>query len=250
MARGAQKKSAAGPNPKSASMTKKDLENQVNDMQKQLDKCKQIIAVTELEAQREREEAIQRDNEWQQRLEAAEAQVVEAINSANIARAAAIGAPNAQLIEKPKGTISLPDIMEEKANIMNDEYKLILRLLHSVAGLLEVKRSRKDQDKDAETAVKTLMLKHFPVLKRFQNEWPLDEFIQQYLRSQRAHLRRLGLLPKPRPRRYKSTPEERKAQAKRANAIGLEKKRARILRSQAEAVQERARDENIDPNLQ
>ncbi|KAI0083041.1 hypothetical protein BDY19DRAFT_910892 [Irpex rosettiformis] len=80
-----------------------------------------------------------------------------------IARAATFCPASPQLIEKPlrrKGESpppSLPDILEKTANIMYDEYQLMLRVLHSVSGLLEVTRLKKDQEKETEDAVKELI---------------------------------------------------------------------------------------------
>ena len=92
------------------------------------------------------------------------------------------------------------------------------------------------------------MTKHFPILKRFRNEWPLDNLIQQYLRSQRVYQQSLGILPPPKPRNYKSSHAERQEQAKRAQSVGLAKQQARKARAREQRAQEHG-IENIDPAL-
>ncbi len=130
----------------------------------------------EEEIERQREEAAQREAELRQRFEEATAKALEAAQSANAARAAAGGDLNVPLINKPKGNVSIPDVMETTVNVMYDEYQLMLvstmlsrirlvhyllirvkRLLHSVAGFLDVDRYKKDQDKETENAVKAVV---------------------------------------------------------------------------------------------
>lgn len=95
------------------------------------------------------------------------------------------------------------------------------------------------------------MLEHFPVLRRFRNEWPLTEFIGQYLQSQRGYQRRMGLLPPAKPRNYTTTPEQRKARGKAANAVSQALKRDRIHRAleHRRRVDRLPRNDNIDPAL-
>ncbi|KAI0793002.1 hypothetical protein BC629DRAFT_1592921 [Irpex lacteus] len=99
-------------------------------------------------------------------------------------------------------------------------------------GAHESDRYKKDQDKETENAVKAVMLKHFPVFKRFRNEWPLDDLIAQYLRSQREHQRTSD-------------------KAKAANAAGLKLRRERKERAKAhrEQLEANMANQNIDPAL-
>ena len=74
---------------------------------------------------KQREAAALREAEYQQRIALAEAQLVEALNAANVARADAAANGAAPLIAKPRGKISLPDVLEQTAGILHDEYKLM-----------------------------------------------------------------------------------------------------------------------------
>ncbi|KAI0742155.1 hypothetical protein BC629DRAFT_273759 [Irpex lacteus] len=226
--------------------TKKELEQQLAETEMRLrqfeeaarsadEEHERLLAEArqrEEEIERQREEAAQREAELRQRFEEANAKALEAAQSANAARAAVGGDLNVPLINKPKGNISIPDVMETTVNVMYDEYQLMLRLLHSVAGFLDVDRYKKDQDKETENAVKAVMLKHFPVFKRFRNEWPLDDLIAQYLRSQREHQRTSD-------------------KAKAANAAGLKLRRERKERAKAhrEQLEANMANQNIDPAL-
>lgn len=112
------------------------------------------IAAAEREAERQREEAAtaaaaaeavrveaeRAQADWQRRLEQAEQQAAQMVNAAGIARADAVGGPHVQLIEKPHGRFSLPEVMENTANILYDEYRLILvsscRIINKILYLL------------------------------------------------------------------------------------------------------------------
>ncbi|KAI0759331.1 hypothetical protein BC629DRAFT_1549203 [Irpex lacteus] len=113
--------------------------------------------------------------------------------------------------------------------------------------MLNEQKTFRAQDPECVKVIKGRTAAQFPILNKFDNQWPAIDLLRSVFEQHRRDLHRKKLLDAV-PRQYRTTHEQRSHQGKEANAASQAARRARQLETDEVRTREAQEADNDDDN--